>query len=142
MELSAGLVNASGESSMGFRHGPKAVIKDNTLTIHIISPDSLTAKYDIDLLKEISSQKKGNKIIALSASTLPVKADENVVITVANKGSGDEIYFGICALVFCQLLAMFKSISLGLPTDNPVPSGELTRVVSGVTLYQLERQAP
>jgi tagatose-6-phosphate ketose/aldose isomerase len=139
MELSAGFVNTNSEGSMGFRHGPKAVIKDNTLTIHLISPDPLTAKYDIDLLKEISNQKKGNKIIALSVSAVPVKVDENIVIPPVNKGADAEIYFGIGSLVFCQLLAMFKSISLGLPTDNPVPSGELTRVVSGVTLYDLDR---
>jgi len=139
MELSAGFVNTNSESSLGFRHGPKAVIKDNTLTIHLISPDPLTAKYDIDLLKEISNQKKGNRIIALSVSAVPINVDENVVIPVANKGHDTEIYFGISALVFCQLLAMFKSINLGLPTDNPVPSGELTRVVSGVTLYDLDR---
>jgi tagatose-6-phosphate ketose/aldose isomerase len=137
MELSVGSVNTNSESSMGFRHGPKAVIKDNTLTIHLISPDPLTAKYDMDLLSEISSQKKGNKIIALSTSAVAVKVDENVVIPLINKGADAEIYFGIGALVFCQLLAMFKSINLGLPTDNPVTSGEMTRVVSGVTLYDL-----
>jgi len=139
MELSAGFVNTNSESSLGFRHGPKAVIKENTLTIHLISTDPLTAKYDMDLLKEISNQKKGNKIIALSASAVPVKVDENIVIPPINKGAENEIYFGISALVFCQLLAMFKSINLGLPVDNPVPSGELTRVVSGVNLYDLER---
>jgi tagatose-6-phosphate ketose/aldose isomerase len=137
MELTAGMVNASHESALAFRHGPKAVIKDNTLTVHLISPDPLTAKYDMDLLNEISKQKKGNKIIALSISPVKANVDENLVIEMANKNADSEIYFGVCALVFCQLLAMFKSISLGLPTDNPVPSGEVTRVVSGVTIYDL-----
>jgi hypothetical protein len=35
------------------------------------------------------------------------------------------------------MLAMFKSLELGLPVDDPIPSGELSRVVSGVTLYDL-----
>jgi tagatose-6-phosphate ketose/aldose isomerase len=138
MELTAGTVNANCESSLGFRHGPKAVIKDNTLTIHLVSPDPLSAKYDLDLVREISGQKKGNRIIALSTDALPVKTDENPVIPALNYGADGELYFGISCLVFCQLLAMFKSISLGLPTDNPVPTGELTRVVSGVTLYDLD----
>ncbi|MDR0718302.1 MAG: SIS domain-containing protein [Treponema sp.] len=138
MELTAGTVNTNYESSLGFRHGPKAVIKDNTLTIHLVSPDPLSAKYDLDLVREISRQKKGNRIIALSTDALAVETDENLVIPALNRGADGELYFGISCLVFCQLLAMFKSISLGLPTDNPVPTGELTRVVSGVTLYDLD----
>jgi tagatose-6-phosphate ketose/aldose isomerase len=138
MELTAGTVNTNYDSSLGFRHGPKAVIKDNTLTIHLISPDSLTARYDVDLLKEIVKQKKGNKVIALSAAALPVEADENLLLPPVGSGADRELYFGISSLVFCQLLGMFKSMNLGLPTDNPIPSGELTRVVSGVTLYELE----
>ena len=138
MELSAGEVNTNYESSMGFRHGPKAVIKDNTLTVHFISPDPLCAKYDIDLLKEIGNQRKGNKIITLSTAPLPVEADESIIIPKAGGNADSEFFFGICALVFCQLLAMFKSMQLGLTADNPVPGGEITRVVSGVTLYPLE----
>ena len=137
MELSAGAINTNYESSMGFRHGPKAVIKDNTLTVHLISTDLLTAKYDMDLLAEVNKQKKGNKIIALGAAKLPLEVDENIVIPIAGEKADSELFFGIGALVFCQMLAMFKSMNLGLPTDNPVPSGELTRVVSGVTLYPL-----
>ena len=135
MELTAGTVNTGSESALGFRHGPKTVIKDNTLTVHLISTDPLTEKYDMDLLKEINTQKKGNKVIVLS--TVSVKADENIIIPAVNKNADTELYFGLCALVFCQLLAMYKSISLGLSVDNPVPTGEVSRVVSGVTLYAL-----
>ena len=138
MELSAGEVNTNYESALGFRHGPKAVIKDNTLTVHFISPDPLCAKYDLDLLKEINVQKKGNKIIALSTAAVPVETDENIIIPKTGGNTDSDFFFGICALVFCQLLALFKSLNLGLTADNPVPGGEVTRVVSGVTLYPLE----
>ncbi|MDR0497896.1 MAG: SIS domain-containing protein, partial [Treponema sp.] len=111
MELTAGMVFTAYESALGFRHGPKAVIKDNTLTIHFISPDPLSAKYDMDLLKEICKQKKGNKIVALSTTEVQAEVDEDILIPVADKGAATEIYFGICGLVFCQLLAMFKSIN-------------------------------
>ena len=137
MELSAGEVNTNYESAMGFRHGPKAVIKDNTLTVHFISPDPLCAKYDLDLLKEINNQKKGNKIITISTTPVPIEADESVLIPKTGDNADNEFFFGICALVFCQLLALFKSMNLGLTTDNPVPGGEITRVVSGVILYPL-----
>jgi tagatose-6-phosphate ketose/aldose isomerase len=137
MELTAGAVNTNYESSLGFRHGPKAVIKDNTLTIHLISPASRTGKYDLDLLDEVARQKKGNKIVALSTALVWHKVDENIVIPVKADDVDSELYFGICSLVFCQMLAMFKSIKLGLPVDNPVPTGEVNRVVTGVTIYEL-----
>jgi tagatose-6-phosphate ketose/aldose isomerase len=137
MELSAGAVNTSYESAMGFRHGPKAVINDATLTIHFISPNPLTSKYDRDVLGEIIKQKKGNKIISLSAVPLDEKADEAITIDTVYKTSPG-LFCGLSFLVFCQMLAMFKSQNLGLTVDNPVPGGELTRVVSGVTLYDLK----
>jgi tagatose-6-phosphate ketose/aldose isomerase len=139
LELSAGAVNTNWDTSMGFRHGPKSVIKDKTLTVHFISCDPFTARYDLDLLDEITRQKKGNTVIALSGEKLSIPVDENIVIGGEGYGETGDICRGISYLVFCQLLAMFKSLSLGLPTDNPVPSGELTRVVSGVTLYELEK---
>jgi tagatose-6-phosphate ketose/aldose isomerase len=137
MELSMGAVNTGWDSSMGFRHGPKAIIKEDTVTIHIISPDPLTARYDLDLLKEINSQKKGNKVIALSAEKIDIPVDENIVSGGGDYGPGADICHGVSGLVFCQLLAMFKSLSLGLSPDNPAAAGELTRVVSGVTIYDI-----
>jgi tagatose-6-phosphate ketose/aldose isomerase len=138
MELTTGLVNTGWDSPMGFRHGPKAVIKDKTLTVHFISPDPFTARYDLDLLAEICRQKKGNRVIALSGEALAIPVDENIVIGGENYGFGEDICRGLSYVFFCQLLAMFKSLALGLPTDDPVPTGELTRVVSGVTLYDLK----
>jgi tagatose-6-phosphate ketose/aldose isomerase len=137
MELTGGIVNTGWDSPMGFRHGPKAVIKDKTLTVHFISSDPFTARYDLDLLAEISRQKKGNRIIALSGETLSVPVDGNIVIGGEQYGASGELCRGISYLVFCQLLALFKSLALGFSADNPVPSGEITRVVSGVTLYGL-----
>ncbi|MDR3138311.1 MAG: SIS domain-containing protein [Treponema sp.] len=138
MELTTGIVNTGWDSPMGFRHGPKAVITDKTLTVHFISPDPFTARYDLDLLAEICRQKKGNRVIALSGEKLSIPVDENIVIGGENYGFGQDICRGLSYLFFCQLLAMFKSLALGLSTDNPVPTGELTRVVSGVTLYDLK----
>jgi tagatose-6-phosphate ketose/aldose isomerase len=138
MELTTGIVNTGWDSAMGFRHGPKAVIRDKTLTVHFISSDPFTARYDLDLLTEICEQKKENRVIALSGEKLSIPVDENIIIGGENYRFGNDICRGLSYLFFCQLLAMFKSLDLGLPTDNPVPTGELTRVVSGVTLYDLK----
>jgi len=138
MELTNGAVNTSYDSPAAFRHGPKAVIKDDAVTLHIISENAFTARYDMDLLAEVYGQKKGNRVISISTGNAAGRySDENVIIDDGGYGIAPYLCCGINALVFCQLLAVCKSISLGLPTDNPSPAGELNRVVKGVTIYEL-----
>ncbi|MDR1174957.1 MAG: SIS domain-containing protein [Treponema sp.] len=150
LELSMGAVNSTSESAMGFRHGPKSVIKDDTLTVHFISNDPLTAKYDLDLLDEICLQKKRNRIVALSGNGCrddgrtglesPISAEscERIIIPSSGYGPASDLFWGIHCLVFCQMLAMYKSISINLPVDNPSVTGELSRVVRGFVVYDLE----
>lgn len=38
-------------------------------------------------------------------------------------------------MVFYQMFAFFYARSLGVSADNPCPSGEVNRVVEGVTIY-------
>ena len=142
MELTNGIVNGSYESATGFRHGPKSVIKDKTVTVHFISPDPFSARYDRDLLDEIWSQKKGNVVVAVTserAGELP--GDEVVVLDTGCPVRGGEIATGLAMLVFAQMVALFKSIDLGITTDNPSPSGEVNRVVQGVTVYDCPQSA-
>jgi tagatose-6-phosphate ketose/aldose isomerase len=40
-------------------------------------------------------------------------------------------------LVFGQYLALFTSLDYGKTPDNPFPSGEVSRVVRGVTIYPM-----
>ena len=155
MELTNGIVNGSFESATGFRHGPKSIIKDKTMTVHLISPDPFTARYDLDLLDEVCEQKKGNLIVALGdevtigrcadETATGLCADEIIGTGVAGGATGSradtapggDLCAGLVMLVFAQMLALFKSIDLGITTDNPSPSGEVNRVVQGVTVYPL-----
>lgn len=134
MELTNGAVNGSYESAAGFRHGPKSVVKDKTLTAHMISCDGFTARYDRDLLAEIYNQKKGNAVISIGGDDISL-CDEAVPVPTEGYGAAADICTGLHALVFCQMLAMFKAIELGVPVDNPSPGGEVNRVVKGVTIY-------
>jgi len=139
MELTCGTVNGSYESSAGFRHGPKSVIKDKTLTVHLISNDPFTARYDIDLLKEVLSQQERNMIISVCPEKIEDVPGEDIV-PVASFGysAGADVCTGLHALVFCQMLAMFKSLSLGVKTDDPSPNGAVNRVVKGIVVYGYE----
>ncbi|MCL2003078.1 MAG: SIS domain-containing protein [Oscillospiraceae bacterium] len=138
MELSNGAVAASYDSAAGFRHGPKTVIKSNTITFHLISNNPFTAKYDIDLLNELYRERDTNRVFACcpdSADTL--KADGVLVVPSGGYSVAADLCAGIHALVFFQTLSMYKSLELGVPTDNPSPGGQVNRVVKGVTVYPL-----
>ena len=146
MELSNGEVNACFDTAAGFRHGPKTVLKDNTLSLHFISSDPFTAKYDMDLLAEMFREKNKNTIVAIcaeNAKDIPSAANSQVpdeIITLSSTGYGfaADLCVGISGLVFSQMLAMYKSLNLGITTDNPCPGGQVNRVVKGVIIYQYE----
>ncbi|MGB6128607.1 MAG: SIS domain-containing protein, partial [Psychrilyobacter sp.] len=53
LELSSGYISVNFDSSLGFRHGPKSVITDDTLIIMFMSNNGYTRKYQLDLLNEL-----------------------------------------------------------------------------------------
>ena len=136
MELSNGAVNASFDSATGFRHGPKTVVKDNTLSLHFVSDDPFSSKYDVDLLMELNREKNKNGVVALCCgNTKEIEADDVIKLPSGGYGFATHLCLGIGGLLFFQMLAMFKSLELGITTDNPSPGGQVNRVVKGVTVY-------
>ena len=136
LELTAGKVATMYDSPLGFRHGPKSIINDNTLTVVYLSDDDYRRAYELDLIKEMSGQRKGNKIAAVYNK--PCEGIEALVdYTVCyNVGADMEnVMLGLDFITFAQTLAVMKSLSLGITPDNPCPTGEVNRVVQGVTLY-------
>lgn len=136
LELSAGAVVTMFDTPLGFRHGPKSIINDDTLTVVYLSDDEYTRKYELDLIKEMSGQRKANKILAVSS-----KKDDEVNKLVDYyycfnaKVEMDSIFTGLQNIVVAQIIALFKSLALGCTPDNPCPTGEVNRVVTGVTVY-------
>lgn len=127
LELTGGKIATAWESSLGFRHGPKAILNDRTLVLANIAIDEHTRRYDLDLIGEIRRQ--------FGAVTL---------VTVGPTGSGADIeldpvgndaWSAVLYVLLPQLLAIQWSQSFGVNIDNPFEGGELNRVVSGVTLY-------
>lgn len=140
LELTAGIVNASYDTPLGFRHGPKSVINDKSITTIYISNDKYTRLYDMDLAKEILSHRKGDKVVLVGCDiedSLKEKADyafdlENIDYTVSN-----EALLPLQQIIFGQILSFLKSENLGITPDNPCPTGEVNRVVQGVIIYNL-----
>lgn len=135
-ELSAGKVATSFDSTMGFRHGPKSAINPETLTVIYLSDDPYTRKYDVDVVKEISSERNGNKLVVVSSKNDPeVEKLCDLFVSFNNSSNYKNGLLGIEFITFAQTLAMFKSIKLGVKPDTPCPSGIVNRVVKGVTIY-------
>ena len=130
LELSAGKVMTSYDSSLGFRHGPKFSINDKALVIQLLSSDAYTRRYDIDLFNEIQRDKQALAHIAVSEIAL----NEENVFELGQLGFGDQ-WLCFPYILFCQMLAFEKSLQLGFGPDNPCPTGEVNRVVQGVTIY-------
>ena len=125
LELTAGEVVTSWDSTLGFRHGPKAIVNNDTLVVIYMSSDPTTRQYDQDIAKEIRGQFPRATVITVGGkdADIPVSAAEGDVWNTA-------VY-----VIVAQLLATAWSKSLSLPVDNPFTDGNLTRVVSDVRLY-------
>lgn len=136
LELTAGKVATMYDSQLGFRHGPKSIIDDNTLTVAYLSDDDYRRRYELDLIKEMSGQRKGNKIaVVYSKDCEEVKELVDYTIQFNVGEAMENIMLGLDFILFAQTLAVMKSLSMGITPDNPCPTGEVNRVVKGVILY-------
>ncbi|MBF0579495.1 SIS domain-containing protein [Erysipelotrichaceae bacterium RD49] len=141
-ELTAGQVDTVFDSPMGFRHGPKSVINPNTLTIVYVSDDPYQRQYDRDLIREISRERNGNKLVAVAARNyVEIKDLVDLYVDFGLFFAKDNMYLAFDYILVAQVIALFKSIALGVTPDNPCPTGEVNRVVQGVTIYPYEIQS-
>jgi len=126
LELTAGQTMTSWDSTLGFRHGPKAVITGRDLVVVMIHPDPHTALYDWDVAREIKAQYPDATVVTVGGEGCDL-----VLQTVS------DARWEACLYVLpAQLWAVLWSGELGLNIDNPFEGkGNLSRVVSGVTLY-------
>ncbi len=125
LELTAGQVLSYFESPLGFRHGPKSLMNDETEVIFFSSSDNYTKLYDGDLLSELARDDQALAITKLDQSSFNHSSELQ------------DVWASLPYIAYCQILAFYKSIDADITPDNPCPTGEVNRVVQGVTLYPL-----
>ncbi|MEG0329439.1 MAG: SIS domain-containing protein [Longicatena sp.] len=136
LELTAGRVATMFDSPMGFRHGPKSIINDETLTVVYVSDNPYTRQYEVDLLKEMSGQRKGNKLVAImNKKDAEVESLVDYSFAFELDATHNNEYLAFDYILAAQVLALFKSLSYDITPDNPCPSGEVNRVVKGVIIH-------
>jgi tagatose-6-phosphate ketose/aldose isomerase len=134
-ELTDGKVICKHDSYLGFRHGPKAVVDEQTLMVYYMSniPDVL--RYELDLVTGMSEGKKPLFQVGISERHIaPIAIDELLAMADDPEPIG-EAYITVAAILFGQMLGFYKSIELQLQPDSPSASGAISRIVKGVTIY-------
>lgn len=134
LELAAGQIPTSWDSTLGFRHGPKAITNGQTHVFVLLSSDPHTRRYDTDLATEVAAQFGDHVVLRLGD---PAAGADIPVPSVGNDAWSSVLY-----VMVAQLLSVIWSHKLGMTVDNPFASGNLTRVVAGVKLYPLPETGP
>ncbi len=134
LELTAGRVMSYADSSLGFRHGPKAMLTDRTTALVFLSNDDYTRSYDLDIARELRASLSHSRVV-----TIGCRDDvEETWSFPGLAGLADEVAAPVLLLA-AQHVALAKSIALGFAPDNPFPGGQVNRVVEGVTIHELDR---
>lgn len=139
LELTAGKISTLYDTPVGFRHGPKSIIDDETLIVIFFSNDTYTRKYEYDLLKEVYSQNGNHKVLAISDYEDKIIEDNSDYFIAINKEEQeyeDDSFLVFDYLLNAQMYAFINSMELGIGPDNPCPTGEVNRVVKGVIIHE------
>jgi tagatose-6-phosphate ketose/aldose isomerase len=135
-ELSDGKVICTYDSFLGFRHGPRAVVKDDTVVFYLLSNNCHSRKYELDLIRSVNETAKGHRSVAIGTDFDPTELKIDVPILLsADTSLVPEEFLSVFYVMPAQIIGFFKSLSLGLSPDSPSNSGSITRVVQGVTIY-------
>jgi fructoselysine-6-P-deglycase FrlB-like protein len=129
LELSAGSIPTSWDSTLGFRHGPKAVVNTSTRVHVLVSNDPYTRRYDMDAANEIRTQFGPASVVTFGSQSEDVDLYVPFV--------GNDAWTSVLFVVAAQMQAIVWSDMLHLDVDNPFSASTLTRVVEGVALYPL-----
>ena len=133
LELAHGLVATSYDTCMGYRHGPKSFVDDETLVFVFVNNDEYTRQYDLDILHEIDGDQIAQKTIAIQQDVAP--AFEHEAFTFAGYDALPEGYLALPFVMVAQTVSLINSVRVGNTPDTPSPTGTVNRVVKGVTIH-------
>jgi len=137
-EMTAGRAICKADTFMGVRHGPMASIDDRTVVVYFLSTDPFVRKYELDLMKEIDMKGIGMRKVVVCdriGDELKEYIDYAIEFDENNELSIPDFYRPIIDVTVGQMMGLFKSLDLKLKPDNPSERGIISRVVSGVKIY-------
>jgi tagatose-6-phosphate ketose/aldose isomerase len=135
LELTAGQIVSFHDSPLGFRHGPKAILNDETLAVVFVSADPYTRRYDLDIVTELKRALRDEQVLVVTAGD---GAGQNIV-HLDGLEELDDGFGAVAAIVPAQILALSCALEVGTTPDNPFPNGDVNRVVRGVRIHEFVR---
>ncbi|MCI6603311.1 MAG: SIS domain-containing protein [Clostridiales bacterium] len=129
LELTAGRITTCFDSSMGFRHGPKSFVNEDSLVVQFVSPDPYTRQYDEDILAELRSDKIARRVFALAQK----EEGDGLVFPAAPEL--EDAWLALPYVIPAQLIAACSARHIQNDVDNPSASGTVNRVVKGVSIH-------
>jgi tagatose-6-phosphate ketose/aldose isomerase len=136
LELTAGRILTMSESTLGLRHGPMAALDKSTLLVAFLSSDEKIARYETDLLQELT--RKGvvrTQIVVGGHSELGLDGFAERYLSPDTRTAVPDDCRPPVDVLFGQLLGLFFSLRCKLMPDRPSPSGIISRVVQNVKIY-------
>lgn len=134
-ELTDGKVICKYDSFMGFRHGPKAIVGEDTLIAYLFSNNKHVNLYEVDLVNANVSGRKNLFSIGIMEQEIKVPGIDLQIVLSDNGKNIQEDFLTVVSVLPAQLLGFYKSLNLGLNPDSPSKSGMIHRVVQGVKIY-------
>ena len=133
LELTAGQIATMYESPVGFRHGPKSLINQDTVVLVFGSTDGYTKDYDLDLVREVAGDGIVRRLVLLTDREEQLEGVGQVVLS-TQEPLGDS-YRIFPYIVYAQLFALLSSLKVKNRPDTPSPTGTVNRVVQGVIIH-------
>ncbi|WP_223589535.1 SIS domain-containing protein [Neobacillus bataviensis] len=135
LELTAGKISTSFDSSLGFRHGPKSFVNEKAIVFVFVSNQPYTRQYDLDMLNELRQDQIAGYICAIAVDGETNYAGDTFLFDSDARNIPDA-YLSLPYVMVGQTLALLSSIKVGNKPDTPSPSGTVNRVVQGVTIHE------
>ena len=133
LELTDGKLVCMSDSFLGFRHGPRAFVNENTLMVYLFSRNPHIMRYEQDLVEDVARDSREIhclKVGGVEELVLPNSSKIDLQIDPQNP------YQMIPVTLVGQLLGYYSAIHLGINPDSPSVSGSISRVVQGVNIYK------
>ena len=138
LELTAGQVATMYESPIGFRHGPKSLVNEETVVVVFSSTDTYTKLYDLDLVREVAGDEIARKVILLTDQKEDLENVEQVIFS--SQQLADDVYRVFPYIVYGQLFALLTALKVKNRPDTPSPTGTVNRVVQGVIIHPFDKE--
>ena len=136
LEMTDGRVNATAETYLGLRHGPMCAVHPDTLVVCFLSSDVVTRAYEVDLVRELNLKQLGGRLIVGDNVPPQIVRRDDTVLECPGLASVHDDVAAVTDVVVGQILALFRSLSLGLQPDAPSSDNVINRVVEEFAIHR------